>query len=232
MRERDERQTNTLKAIAHNVRQTDFTNARARSLKKEILAHEERVLKLTEKNREAKFVSGLRRRGPKFTKHSFREKHLIPLSRNGRKIARDHPELASALKVPHKNASVAEVADAADRMADALTPYQNLLIKAGYKRGYLKTLRKEAGVLRERAENAMEARSLLRRSNRELTDALSRARDTIDELDSVLRSLDNYSDYKIRWEIANRVGARMGRPSKRRLAAQERSAARAKARDD
>jgi hypothetical protein len=99
-----------------------------------------------------------------------------------------------------------------------------MLIKAKYPRDCLKALRRDAQALRAHAEAAEKSRGLLNRSNRELTEELSLARDTIDELDSVLRSLNDYSSYKFGWSFVNRVGARMGRPSKRRLAARERSA--------
>ena len=225
MRERQERQIITLKAIARFLRDTVFTNARVLHLKAELLALCERVLELATKNREAKVESGRGRRRPRFTKNTLREQQLIPLSRRGRTLAREHPDLRPALKVPHKNASVAEIADAAERLADALTPHLNFLIKAKYPRNCLKTLRQDARSLRAQTETAHVARGSLGRSNRELTRVLAAAREKIDELDSVLRSLDNYSQYRINWEICNRVGARMGRPSKRRLAARERSAA-------
>jgi len=229
MRERQKRQTTTLKGIARHLRETEFTDARAQHLKEEILSHHDRVMALARENREEKYESGLRRRTPRFTKKTLREQQLLPLSRRGRKLTRDYPELLPALKVPHKNASVAEIADAAERMADALTPHLNVLIKAKYSRNCLTTLRQGAQDLRERSETSQQARGLLGRSNRELTQELAVARETINELDSVLRSLENYSDYRQGWEYCNRVGARMGRPSKRRLAARERSAAR---RDD
>jgi hypothetical protein len=233
MRERVHRQTQTLKGIARFLRKTDFPNARAQHLKEELLVHHDRVIELTEENHKAKFHADSGRRRPRFTKNRFREQQLLPLSRRGRKLGRDYAELLPALKVPHKNAPVAEIADAAERMAEALTPHLNVLIKAKYPRNCLETLRQDARALREQADTVQESRDLLGRSNRELTRELAVARDTINELDLVLRSLKNYrEDYRNGWETCNRVGARMGRPSKRRLAARERSKAKSKARED
>jgi hypothetical protein len=226
MRERQERQIKALEDIARFLRATEFTHARVRHLKDEVLAHDARVRQLADENRHAKQEPVVRRGTRQLTKQGLREKQLIPLSRRGRKLARVHPELTSALKVPHKNAPVAEMADAAERIADALTPHINVLIKAELPRNCLNTMRLDARALRAHADAVADARGLLGRSNRELTAELSAARDTINELDSVLRSLDNYESYEHGWTFANRIGARMGRPSKRRLAARERSAIR------
>ena len=232
MRERHLRQIETLKAIARFLRENVFTNARVLHLKDELLALCARVLELAGENNKAKSKGRSLRRTPRITKATFREQQLLPLSRRGRKLARDFPELRPALKVPHKNASVAANADAADRMADALTPHLKFLIKGGYARNCLKALRRDARALREQAETVRASRGMLGQSNRKLTRELAGARDSISELDSLLRSLDNYSKYRIEWEICNRVKERMGRPSKRRLAARERSRARSKARED
>lgn len=226
MRERQDRQIATLGAIVRFLRKFLFTHPRAQHLKEELLAHYERVLELVTENRSAKTEPHYRRGYRRISKDALREERLLPLARRGRKLSKVYPELELALKVPHKNASVAQIADAAERMADALTPHVRVLIKAKYPRNCLVMLRRDARALREQAAATVEARGLLNRSNRELTEELSLARDRINELDAVLRSLDNYSTYATDWTFSNRVGARMGRPTKRRLAARERSAAR------
>lgn len=218
--------------IATFVRPIDFEDARARHLKEELLAHYARAVELASENGRAKREPREKRGYRRITKDELREKRLLPLSRRGRKLARMYPELTAALRVPHKNAPIAEIADAAERMADALTPYLGLLIQAKYPRNCLTTLRKDARALRAQTEAIEASRVLLNRSNRELTEELSLARDTIKEFDSVLRSLENYSEYKTEWDVCKRVGARMGRPTKRRLAARERSARRRLSRDD
>jgi hypothetical protein len=226
MRERQDRQIETLGAIVRFLRKFLFTHPRAQHLKEELLAHYERVMELVTENRRAKAEPRHRRGYRRISKDSLRAGLLLPLARRSRKLSRVYPELELALKVPHKNASVAQIADAAERMADALTPHLRVLIRAKYPRNCLDMLRRDARALREQAEATVEARGLLNRSNRELTEELSLARDRISELDAVLRSLDNYSTYAADWRHCNRVGARMGRPTKRRLAARERSAAR------
>ena len=226
MRERQGRQYEALHSIASHLRRTRFTNPRILYLKDELLAHDERVWELMAENARAKREPQLQVGRRRLTKDGLREKQLIPLSRRGRKLARVHPELTSALKVPHKNASVTELADAAERIADALTPHLQFLIEAKWPRNCLNTLRQDARALRAHADTVAESRELLGRSNRELTAELSAARQTLREFDSVLRSLDDYPSYKIGWESLTGVHARMGRPTKRRLAARERSAAR------
>lgn len=225
-----ERQIETLGGIARYLEPIQFTNARALHLKGEVLAHNARVMELASENRAAKRTPEILRRD--LTKDGFRAKKLLPLSRRGRKLARLYPELDIALQVPHKNASAEQIADAAERIADALTPHLKVLIKAKYPRNCLKVLRDDARALRAHADAVVGSRGRLNRSNRELTEELAVARDTINELDSVLRSLDNYGSYKHIWESRNRVSARMGRPSKRRLAARKRAAARHGLRDD
>ena len=214
----------TLADIARYLRRITFDSPRALHLKDEILAHNDRVRELADENQDAKGDRSVVRRRTGLTKDKLREEQLLPLSRRGRKLSRMYPELELALNVPHKNASVAEIAEAADRIADALTPHLKMLINAKYPRNCLKTLRRDAQALRDHAEATAASRALLGRSNRELTAELALARNTIDELDAVLRSLDNNETYAIGWSVVNRVGARMGRPSKRRLAARERSA--------
>jgi hypothetical protein len=187
-------------------------------------------MKLATENRKFKAEPSVKRHAERLTKDGLREDQLLPLSRRGRKLVRLYPELKPALKVPHKNASVAEMADAAERMADALTPHLHVLIKAKFSRNCLHTLRRDARALRAHADAVQQSRTLLGRSNRELTEELSLARNAIDELDAVLRSLADYSVYKSVWEGCKRVSGRLGRPTKRRLAARARSAARSRAR--
>ncbi len=210
----------------------DFENARANHLKEELLAHNDRVRTLTDENRTAKVKGKVQRRGKILTKETFRVTQLLPLSRRGRKLARVHPALISALKVPHKNASLTEIVDAAERIADALTPHLNILIEAKFSRNCLNELREDARALRTNAEAVEASKGLLNQSNRALAEELAMARETINELDSVLRLLPNYSSYKAQWESAKRVSARMGRPTKRRLAARKRSTARRRPRED
>jgi len=154
------------------------------------------------------------------------------LSRRCRKLARVYPELTLALRVPHKNAPIAEIVEAAERIADALTPHLNMLIKAKYPRNCLETLRKDAQALRAYTEAVEESRGFLGRSNRELTQELAMARDTIREFDAVLRASNCDAKCKSAWKNCKGVQGRMGRPSKRRVAARERSAARRRAPDD
>lgn len=225
MKERTKRQIVTLADIARYLRGTTFDTPRVLHLKDEVLAHNDRVRKLADENRGAKGDPNVLRRGRGLTKDKLREEQLLPLSRRGRKLSRVYPELELALKVPHKNAPVSVIAGAAERIADALTPHLKMLINAKYPRNCLKTLRQDARALRAHAEATVASRALLGRSNRELTAELALARNTIDELDAVLQSLDNYESFAFDWNFVNRVGARMGRPSKRRLAARERAAA-------
>jgi hypothetical protein len=228
MRERDQRRASTLADIARFLGETEFTNPRLRQLKREVLAHNERVTKLATENRGAKTKPEALRLGRHLTKDRLRRDQMLPLSRRGRKLARLVPELQHALKVPHKNAPITEIVDAADRIADALTPHLSVLIKAKFPRNCLDILRRDAQALRAHADAVTASRQLIGRSNRELTQELSLARDTINELDAVLRSLDGLEHFKRSWTYWNRVGARKGLPSKRRLAARERSAANAK----
>jgi hypothetical protein len=230
MRERQDRQSQTLHGIALYLDQTEFTNKRVLHLKAEVLAHDARVRELTSENRAAKQNPSIR--GRDVTKYALRKKTLLPLARRGRKLIPLYPGLELELQVPHKKASAAQIADAAERIADALTPHLNVLIKAKYPRNCLKLLREDARALRAHADAVVGARGQLGLSNRELTKELAAARDTINELDSVLRSLADWDSYKTAWTNWNRVSPRMGRPSKRRLAARERSAAKHGLRDD
>ena len=232
MREYQLRQIRTLSDIAIYLKKTKFTNKRVLRLKKEILAHNDRVTALARENGTAASAPKVVRLAKHGTKHNLREDQMLPLSRRGRKLARTHPALVEALRVPHKNASVAEIADAAERMADALRPYLPFLIGGGYPRTCLIKLRRDARALRKNVEAGVESRQIVGRTNRELTKELSLARDTIRELDAVMRSLDDYPKYKFSWTYWNRIGPRLGRPSKRRVAARERAAVRARARED
>ena len=231
MREYQLRQIRTLSDIAIYLKKTKFTNKRVLRLKKEILAHNDRVTALARENGTAALAPTVVRLAKQGTKHSLREDQMLPLSRRGRKLARRYPELLEALKVPHKNASVAAIADAAERMAGALRPYLHFLITGGYPRTCLITLRRDAQALRKHVETGVQSRQIVGHTNRELTKELSLARDTIRELDAVIRSLDDFPKYKFDWTYWNRVGARKGRPSKRRIAARERAAVRDRARD-
>jgi hypothetical protein len=233
MKQRQFRQLDWLRAIVRFLEETVFTNPRVLHLEKEILLHYARLGELVTENHSVDVrAQAVIVRGRYGTKDTLREQQLLPLSRRGRKLARGNPELLTALKVPHKNASVDEMAAAAERIADALTPHLNVLIKAKFPRNCLTILLRDARALREHADEVQAARTLLGRSNREVTEELALARQTVNELDAVLRTLDDYSSFAFKWENANRIRPRMGRPSKRRLAARERSAARNRARED
>jgi hypothetical protein len=228
MKERQKRQFRTLKAVVRFLEEHLFTDKRVVHLKQELLAHLERLTALISENQIAKSMPLILHSDPKRqAKDNLREDHLLPLSRRGRKLAREHPKLMAALKVPHKNASADEIADAAKRFADALKPHLSFLIQAGYPRNCLTVLRQEARALRADTQAKIESRRVIGRTNRELTKELSLARETINDLDSVLRSFDDFRSFATDWNVCNRVEARMGRPSKRRLAARQRSAARA-----
>ena len=235
MKERQKRQIRTLRAIVHFLQVHGFTNTRVLRLEQELLAHLERITAVESKNQIAKMMPVILRPVGKVkheAKDTLREDHLLPLSRHGRKLAREYPKLLSALKVPHKNASADEIADAGTRLADTLKPHLSFLVEAGYPRNCLTVLRREARALRANTEAKVDSRKVIGRTNRELTRELSLTRDTINELDAVLHSLDNYESFAADWKFCKRVGARMGRPSKRRLAARERSAVRARAREE
>lgn len=231
MKERQTRQIRTLRELVVFLRTLHFTNARVLHLVAELFAHYERIVKLADENRDAKSEPIIVRRGRHLTKDRLREDQMLPLSRRGRKLARAHPALRPALRVPHKNAPVDRIVDAAERMAEALTPHLNVLIEARFPSNCLTVLRRDARALREHADAVQESRTLLGRSNRELTEELSLARQTIDELDLALRSLDNFASIATEWNTHKRVGPRKGRPSKRRLAARKRSAARLRERE-
>lgn len=231
MKERQFRQITWLRAILRFFEETVFTNPRVLHLEKEILAHYTRVMELVAENHVVRFEPG-RVRHEHVTKDELREEQLLPLSRRGRKLARAYPELKPALKVPHKNASVDAMAAAAERIADALTPHLNILIKAKFARNCLTKLRRDGRALRAHADAVQEARTLLGRSNRELTQEFALAREAVNELDAELRTLDDFNSFAFKWNSANRIGARKGRPSNRRIAARERSAARRRARED
>lgn len=232
MKERQKRQIRTLMAIVRFLEEHGFRNKRVLHLKQELLAHLERVLALANKNQLAVANPLLQFDRKHQTKDTFREDQLLQLARSARKLAREHPALLPATKVPHKNASVDEIVDAANRLARALQPHLRFLVDAGYDRNCLTVLRRDARALRAHAEATVEARKVVGRTNRELTTELSLTRDTINELDAVLRSLDDYTSYAFAWNYCKRLGARMGRPSRRRLTARARSAVRARAREE
>jgi len=231
MRERNQRQIRTLNNVARAVRDIPLADARARHLREEVLEHQRRVEELEGQNHAAKLEPQYKRGYRRVTKDALREDQMKPLSQRGRKLTREHPELIAPLKVPHKHATTAEIAEAADRMAEALTPHLKFLIAAKYPRNCLDVLRRDARELLAQAEAAEKARSLLSRSNRELTEELALARITINELDLVLRKLKNFPDFEAVWNHARRVSARQGRPTKRRMAARQRAAERRRAQD-
>lgn len=131
-----------------------------------------------------------------------------------------------------RDATIVETAEAAERMADALTPHLTFFIAAKYPRNCRDTLRRDARTLIAETEAAEAARTLLSRSNRELARELALARTTIKQLDLVLRKMEIFPDFEVVWNRAIRAIARQGRPTKRRVEARKRAAARKRARDD
>jgi hypothetical protein len=152
----------------------------------------------------------------------LRLSHMLPLSRRGRTLFRGEVKMENALRVPHARARPAVVVAAARAMAKAIRPHRSLFIEADAPKNFLTDLQAATARLAAFVKAADERLTVSPATFRELRDQIRRGREEIAVADGQvvawLRTLPaaRRSILEVQWRGARRIGARIGRPRKRR----------------
>jgi hypothetical protein len=150
-------------------------------------------------------------------RRALRRERMMPLARIAKPLLRFAPGTERALTVPHARASAKEVADAALRMTDALKPHARLLKTAGVSPSFLTDMRNEARHLALSAKRAEGARRTGSQATEGLATEIRKAMQTVTVIEGLvmLHFAKEPGTVKL-WRERRRVGARLGRPPRKR----------------
>lgn len=153
--------------------------------------------------------------------NQFRERHMLPVSRRGRVLFRGEPRLERAMRVPHKHDSVTKLLAAARAMLRAVTPHKKHFIAAGSRDTFLTEYRAALARLSAADKESAKANVVAPPIRRELVAEIARGRD---EVSIAAANIPIWASTRrdgagllAAWRGASRVGARLGRPSARRV---------------
>ena len=151
-------------------------------------------------------------------REELRVKHLIPISREGKRRLKGTPGIADALHVPHKRAKDTELLDAAARILENAEPHAAVFRKALFPRDFITRARRAAKALaKEHAANANRPPVRGSRATHDLKAALSEGREIIRSIDGIVEAefFDDTVTLHV-WRKARRIPKKAGRPKKRR----------------
>lgn len=149
-------------------------------------------------------------------RHTLRRKRMMPLAKVARPLLKFSPAKEAALRVPHARTDSATLAASALAMAKALAPHTKLFVSAGYPKDVISSLRAEAEALARAAKESETSRQLLSRATLELRRAFKTANETVTVIEGILMPrFFNDTVLEHSWRQARRVGARVGRPTRR-----------------
>jgi hypothetical protein len=151
---------------------------------------------------------------------ALRENQLRPLAALARPLFRDEPRVLHALTVPAKR-RYRDVTAAAAAMLDALQPHKRFLASSGVDVRRLVQLRKDLASLR-RLERAASQTPGRQQATRALKEAFSEAAKHMKTL-RVIVPIGRSATVRADWARIVQIPKKMGRPSKRRLAARRRA---------
>jgi hypothetical protein len=151
----------------------------------------------------------------------LREEHLIPLARRGKQIFRGEPRFERAMRAPHKRAGAEQVLASARQMIAAITPHKRHFLAAGAAPAFLTDLRAATAQLGANLKLVDKSRRLMDGVNRELKREIAAGRREVHIAASLVpawvRRHDPRGGLDAAWSSVHRVGARIGRPSARRM---------------
>lgn len=151
-------------------------------------------------------------------RQALRVKHLGPIVHRGRLLLKGLPGIEESLRMPHVRASNAEWARATKRILKAVRPHAKAFRDAGFDKDFIAQAERTAKALAGRGngtETALGRRSHLTHA---IPAALRHGRDIVRAIDRVLAAEVTDAAVLVAWHTSTRVGARIGRPRKRRTA--------------
>ena len=201
----------------HFLHARGFKSARIRELTKELGDVRDRIGALT-----ATQMADLSRKSSFEVVESLhtdlRTIHLLPLSRDGKRLLKGLPGIADSLRVPHMRSTADELLDAAERIFDNIEPHAATFRKSGYPRSFLADGRRAAKALRTAAKKyEAEPPPRFSPATIPLKDMLAEGRAIIDAVDSHVAAEFRHDRGNLRiWRTAKRIPRHVGRPKRRR----------------
>jgi hypothetical protein len=148
----------------------------------------------------------------------LRARHLMPISREGKRLLKGMPGIDDALRIPHKRAKDDELLDASARILENVEPHAAVFRKALFHRDFIKRARRAADALaKEQVINANRPPARGSRATTDLKVALAEGREIIRSIDGLIEAefFGNSAALQV-WKGSKRVPKKMGRPKKRR----------------
>ena len=149
-------------------------------------------------------------------RRELRIKHLGPIVHRGRLLLKGLPGIEESLRMPHLRASNAEWAKATKRILKAVRPHAKAFRDAGFDKDFIAQAERTAKPLTpsgDRTDTALNRRAHLTHS---IPAALRHGRDIVRAIERVLAAEVTDAALLESWRATTRVGARLGRPRKRR----------------
>ena len=223
MEDEDERRFRTIQRCDDLLREQDFPGTAVRAAARRLAAARTALERLTPQEQEAKELVPWD--GVEIRKRSrdLRREYLAPIAQAARAIEFiDHtPGAATALRMPHASQSAARHVEAGDRFAKFLKDHRASFLKeTGLDRNLFAKLRSATQELRRQSTLVHTTRGERTRLLREIKSQLRKGRAQVDLLKVLLEPMLIERHLEAHWDMASRVGPKMGRP---RHSAEERA---------
>lgn len=147
----------------------------------------------------------------------LRRDRMMPLVRIAKPLLSFAPGAEKALRVPHARADALTVAASAIALARMLKPHQKLFKSAGYSPTFLADLQHEARELALAAKRTAAARDAQAKATAAIAREFAKGMKTVTVIEGIvmLHLAEDEAAMKM-WRWYRRVGARVGRPPRRK----------------
>jgi hypothetical protein len=147
----------------------------------------------------------------------LRRTRMMPLVRIAKPLLAFAPGVEKPLRIPHARADALTVAESALALAKMLKPHQKLLRSAGYPPTFLAELQHEARELALAAKRTAAARQAQAKATAAIAREFAKGMQTVSVIEGlVMLHLAKDEAALDMWRWHRRVGARVGRPPRRR----------------
>ena len=147
----------------------------------------------------------------------LRRRRMMPLVRIARPFFKFVPDAERVLKVPHARANASAVATRALEIAKLLEPHRELVASAGCDADFLDSFTREARALADAAKTTEMGRAERSQVTRAIASELKSAMETVSVIEGLVMLHHGTNKAAVKfWKGRRKVGARMGRPPKRK----------------
>lgn len=150
---------------------------------------------------------------------NLRRDKMMPLVRVARPLLAFAPGVERVMRVPHARSDALTVANAGLDMVKLLKPHQKLLVSAGLPDTFLADMRREAEAVAQSAKRAEKVRRVRSAATAALARELKEAKKRVTVIEGILMFHQKDELKHFMWKHDRRVGARMGRPKRRKAPA-------------